>query len=316
MVTDAQVRGLIRVMNSENRLSVAAMKAGMSENTARKYLEARDTPSRLKKEHQWRTRTDPFEDVWPWVENQLVEFPGLEAKTLFEVLHREYPGRFGEGQLRTLQRRVKIWRATKGPAKEVFFPQRHYPGELGASDFTDMGALGITIQRQRFDHLVYHFVLTYSNWEDASICYSESYESLSFGLQNALWQLGGVPKRHRTDSLSSAVNNLSKTEDFTRRYDGLLRHYGMEGQKTQPGKAHENGDAEQSHNRFKRAVDQGLMLRWSRDFEDRGAYEQFLSKVLSYRNVARQERLKEEMEVLGALPGGRLEDAKKFYPRV
>lgn len=316
MVNDTQVRGLIRLMNSGNGLSVAAMKAGMSENTARKYLKSEDIPSRLKKEHGWRTRKDPFEDVWPWVEDQLREFPGLEAKTLFEVLQREHPGRFGEGQLRTLQRRVKIWRATNGPAKEVFFPQKHHPGELGASDFTAMGSLGITIQGQRFEHLAYHFVLTYSNWEDASICYSESYESLSFGLQNALWRLGGAPKRHRTDSLSSAVNNLSKTEEFTRRYDGLLKHYGIEGQKTQPRKAHENGDVEQSHNRFKRSVDQALMLRGSRDFEDRRAYEQFLRKVLSDRNAGRQERLREEMEVLRALPVGRLEDAKKFHPTV
>lgn len=316
MVTDAQVRGLIRLMNSGKILSVAAMKAGMSENTARKYVKAGDLPNRLKKEHDWRTREDPFEDVWVWVADQLGEFPGLEAKTLFEVLQREHPGRFSDGQLRTLQRRVKIWRATAGPAKEVFFPQKHYPGDIGASDFTDMGSLGITIQRQRFEHLAYHFVLTYSNWEDASTCYSESYESLSFGLQNALWQLGGAPKRHRTDRMSAAVNNLSKTEEFTRRYDALLNHYGLAGEKTQPEKAHENGDAEQSHHRFKRAVDQALMLRGSRDFEDRDAYEQFLRKVLSYRNAGRRERLAEEMEVLKALPARRLEDAKKFHPRV
>ena len=316
MVNDAQVRGLIRLMNSGKTLSLAAVKVGMSENTARKYLASGDVPSRLKSRHGWRTRRDPFEGAWAWVAEQLEEFPGLEAKTLFEVLQREHPGCFTDGQLRTLQRRVKVWRATEGPAKEVFFPQNHHPGELGASDFTDMGSLGITIGRQRFDHLLYHFVLTYSNWEAGSICYSESYESLSFGLQNALWDLGGAPKRHRSDSLSSAVNNLSKTEEFTHRYEALLKHYGMEGQKTQPGKAHENGDVEQSHNRFKRAMDQALMLRGSRDFVDRGAYEGFLRQTLRERNAGRQARMAEELQVLRSLPAGRLEDAKRFHPTV
>jgi len=270
----------------------------------------------MRVEHTWRTREDPFEEIWGWVKDQLEEFPGLEAKTLFEVLQREEPGRYSDGQLRTLQRRIKVWRATEGPGKEVMFPQEHRPGELGASDFTRMGSLGVTIQGAHFDHLLYHFVLTYSNWEDASICFSESYESLSMGFQNALWCLGGVPKRHRTDSLSSAVNNLNEKEVFTRRYNALLKHYGLTGEKTQVGKGNENGDAEQSHYRIKQAIDQALMLRGSRDFEDRASYEHFLRETLALRNAGREKRLKEELEVLGVLPARRLEDAKKFYPRV
>jgi hypothetical protein len=93
--------------------------------------------------------------------------PGLEGKTIFEYLQRRYTGRFAEGQLRTLQRRVKVWRATEGPVREVFFAQRHQPGRLSASDFTHMSELGITIQGQSFPHLLYHLVLTYSNWESA-----------------------------------------------------------------------------------------------------------------------------------------------------
>jgi len=72
------------------------------------------------------------------------------------------------------------------------------------SDFTHMTELGITIQGQTFAHLVYHFVLTYSNWEAGTICYSESLESLTEGWQNAVWEVGAVPVGHRTDSLSSA----------------------------------------------------------------------------------------------------------------
>jgi hypothetical protein len=95
-----------------------------------------------------------------------------------------------------------------------------------------MTELGITVAGRSFPHMVYHFVLTYSNWEHATVCYSESFESLSDGLQTALWELGGVPAAHRTDSLSSAVNNMNDLDEFTARYVGLLAHYGLKGERT------------------------------------------------------------------------------------
>jgi hypothetical protein len=82
--------------------------------------------------------------------------PGLRPRRCFEFLQRQNPGRFQDGQVRTLQRRVKVWRATEGPAREVFFAQQHPPGRLGASDFTHMEELGVTIQGQSFPHLIYH----------------------------------------------------------------------------------------------------------------------------------------------------------------
>jgi len=170
---------------TEKNFGIAAIKAGMDEKTARKYRKLEKLPSELQKQHTWRTRQDPFEDVWHEVKSMLEINPGLEAKTLFEDLQRRSPGRFSDGQLRTLQRRIKIWRASEGPPKEVFFTQVHTPGQLSQSDFTSMNKLGITIGGQPFDHLVYHFVLTYSNWETGTICFSESFESLSEGLQNA-----------------------------------------------------------------------------------------------------------------------------------
>jgi hypothetical protein len=103
------------------------------------------------------------------VEEQLTLNPGLEAKTVFDWLQREYPGRFADGQLRTLQRHIKRWRALHGPAREVFFAQVHEPGRLCASDFTHATGLGITIGGQPFPHLIYHFVLTYSNWEAGTV---------------------------------------------------------------------------------------------------------------------------------------------------
>ena len=193
MVTDEQVRRLWRYMTKDGILWKAASKAEMSDRTARKYLDSGQLPSEMKVPHDWRTRRDPFEGVWEAIQEQLAINPGLEAKTLFEDLQRRYPGRFQDGQLRTLQRRIKIWRALKGPAKEVFFPQKHYPGILAQSDFTHMTSLGITVAGRPFPHMIYHFVLTYSNWEAGTVCFSENYESLSEGLQNALWKLGAAP---------------------------------------------------------------------------------------------------------------------------
>jgi hypothetical protein len=289
----------------------------MDEKTARKYRDLGKLPSELEPwPRTWRTREDPFADVWEEVQEKLELSPGLQANTLFAWLQQRYPGRFSDGQLRTLQRRIRHWRAEAGPPKEVFFSQTHYPGRLGASDFTHMTSLNVTLAGQVFDHMVFHFVLTYSNWETASICFSESFESLSEGLQQALWELGGVPKRHRTDRLSAAVNNLSDRKEFTRRYQALMDHYGLVMEKINPREAHENGDAEQSHNRFKQAVDQALQLRGSRDFHDRAVYERFLREVRDQRNAGREKLLAEERAALAPLPSGRLESYKRARPRV
>ena len=302
--------------NTEQNQEIAASKAGMDPKTARKYLTLNLLPSEARKERHWRTRDDPFSEVWEQVRQQIEENPGLEAKTLFEWLQREYPGRFADGQIRTLQRRIKIWRATEGPTQEVYFGQRHEPGRLGASDFTHMTGLGITVAGQTLEHLVYHFVLTYSNWETGTICYSESLESLSEGWQNAVWELGAIPTEHRTDSLSSAVNNMNNLEEFNRRYEGLMKYYGVKPQHTNPASPHENGDAEQSHHRFKKAVEQALMLRGSRDFADMAEYAKFLKDVFAQRNAGRRQRLAEELAVMRELPARRLESARRERVRV
>ena len=316
MVTDKQVRRLIGLVKTEGNREIAAAKAGMDAKTARKYLRLGKVPSELPAGPRWRTRTDPFEDVWDEVRQLLEVNAGLEAKTVFEYLQRREPGRFEDGQLRTLQRRVKSWRATEGPAKEVFFAQQHPPGRLGASDFTHMEELGVTIQGQSFGHLIYHFVLTYSNWEAGTVCFSESFESLCEGLQNALWVLGKVPHRHRTDRLSTAVNNVANAAEFTDRYQGLLRYYGLEGEKTQAGQGHENGDVEQRHHRFKRAVEQELLLRGSRDFAQLEDYQQFLQGVFERLNAGRKQRLAEEMAVMKELPQRRMESFKREWVKV
>jgi len=316
MVTDNQVRRLRKLSNTEKNQEIAASKAGMDSKTARKYLVLNQLPSEVMKVRHWRTREDRFSGVWEQVRQQIEESPGLEAKTLFEWLQREYPGRFQDGQIRTLQRRIKLWRATEGPAQEVYFSQKHEPGRLCASDFTHMTELDITIQGQTFAHLVYHFVLTYSNWETGTICYSECLESLSEGWQNAIWELGAVPAEHRTDSLSSAVNNMSNLEEFNRRYEAVMRYYGVKPVHTNPASPHENGDAEQSHHRFKKAVDQALMLRGSRDFSSIAEYARFLTDLLAQRNAGRRQRLAEELAVMRELPARRMESARRERVKV
>lgn len=304
------------MVQSEKTLAVAAAKAGMDEKTARKYRRSGELPSQMKAEHTWRTRRDPFSKVWDEMRAKLEDNSGLEAKTLFEYLQRREPGQFADGQLRTLQRRVKVWRATEGPAREVYFAQVHRPGELCQSDFTDMNGLGITIRGETFNHKIYHFVLTYSNWEDGTICFSESFESLSEGMQNSLWKLGGVPKSHRTDQLTAAVQKPDQPEEFTQRYSALLRHYALEGCKIQAAQPNENGDVEQRHHRFKRALDQALMLRGSRDFADRAEYAEFLRKLMEQLNAGRKERFAEELKVLRRLPDRRLDACKRIQARV
>ncbi|HWH56989.1 MAG TPA: IS21 family transposase [Terriglobales bacterium] len=301
---------------TEENQEVAAAKAGMDPKTARKYLRGGQLPSESKEDRNWRTRPDPFAEVWEELRGLVDANPGLEAKTLFESLQRQHPGRFSDGQLRTLQRRLKHWRGTEGPGKEVFFSQKHVPGRLSQSDFTHMTSLGIRVGGQSFPHLLYHFVLAYSNWEAASICYSESFESLSDGLQNALWELGGVPLQHQTDRMSTAVNNMSDEREFTARYEALLRHYRLEGRKIQTGKANENGDVEQRHYRLKKAVDQALLLRDSREFASVAQYETFLRTLLAQLNAGRRQRLAEEMQYLRALPERRLESAKRERVKV
>lgn len=296
----------------------AAAKAGMSERTARKYVRSGRAPSQAKVPHTWRTRPDPFAEVWPEVEALLRQDGGLQAKTIWTELNERHAGRFSAGQLRTLQRRILEWRVTSGPDREVFFPQTHIPGAQAQSDFTDMRELEVVIAGQLFPHLLYHFVLTYSNWESVSICPSESFESLSAGVQSALWRLGGVPLEHRTDNLSAATHELaeSRGRDFTERYRELMDHYGLRASRNFPGNAHENGDVESANGRLKTALDQRLRLRGSRAFVSREAYEGFLESCIQARNATREARIEEERRHLRALPVRALPAYRESYATV
>jgi len=180
-----------------------------------------------------------------------------------------------------------------GPGKTVFFSQIHHPGRLAASDFTVCNELGVKIAGERFDHTLFHCVLTYSNVESVSLCFSESLEALSQGIQKAFWEFAGVPLRHRTDSLSAAVRNHSSRKLLTDRYAALMTHYRCEAERTNARCANENGDVESSNRHIKERIDQALLLRGSRDFTNRDEYMNFVEELIGRANANRWQRFLE-----------------------
>lgn len=307
MVTDEQVR-LMRKKRMEEKKTqeTAAVAAAMSVRTARTW-ETGPLPSQRRKEHTWRTRPDPFAQVWETEVVPLLERDHegiLEASTILDELERRHPGQYGADKLRTMQRRLRDWRALKGPAREVYFPQQHEPGREAAVDFTDGSALGVTIAGQAFSHLLFVLVLTYSGWLWVRRAVSETFEALSSGLQGALFALGGTTEVVRSDNLSAATHKLQTGgRQLTRRYRELLDHYGMVSTRIEPGKAHENGSAEKSHDVVKRAIEQALVLRNSRDFATVEQYDSFVQEVVERaRNRHVGGKLAEERARLRPLP--------------
>lgn len=318
MKKDGEIKLLLDERNKGASQKLAAARAGVSERTARKYEQAGKLPSQMKKPRMHRTRDDPFVGDWPWVEAQIRADPALQSKTLFALLCAAFPGRYQEGQLRTLQRHVQAWRVRHGPGQEIMFPQVHVPGRMAQSDFTTMNALGVSLAGTPFPHLVFHLVLTYSNVEAVRVCFSESFEALAEGLESCLWQIGGVPAWHRTDNLTAAVRDLDRDgmHEFTQNYRVLLAHYGMQPSANTAGQAHQNGDVEQSHFRFKQAVDQALRVRGSRDFADRATYERFLSELVRQRNLTRSVRFAADGAALRPLPAAPLDFTREITVRV
>jgi hypothetical protein len=289
---------------------LAAAKAGFSSATAYRIERDPRLPSQ-RSAPRGRRRPDPLAGVW---ESEIVPLlaasPGLRPVAVFEEVLRRHP-ELGAGVRRTLERRVRSWRALHGPEQEVIFRQLHEPGRLGLSDFADVGELAVTIAGQPLDHRLYHFRLPYSGFEHAHVVLGgESYIALAEGLQNALWALGGAPREHRSDSLSAAFRNLDRdaAEDLTRRYDALCAHYGMAPSRNNPGLAHENGSVESAHGHLKAAIADALLLCGSRDFADLAAYRRFVDEVVGRHNARVAPRIAIERTALGALPQGRTTD--------
>ena len=284
----------------------AAAAAGMSVRSARTWQQG-PLPLESKTSRAWRTRPDPFAAIWSEAVLPLLQRDpesALQATTVLEWLEERYPGRFSPAQLRTLQRRLRDWRALHGPEQEVFFPQVHPPGREAQMDFTDAGELRVNIAGLPFPHLFFEFILSYSGWRFVDLAFGETFEALQQGLQGALWALGGAPRVVRTDNLSAATHELKETKGrtLTQRYAALLEHYGLQATRTNPRSSHENGVAEQAHHRLKTALAQALIIRGSRDFPSVAAYSAFVQGVVEKRNRRVQGKLAEERRHLRPLP--------------
>ena len=307
MVTDAQVRVLRRKRMEGKTQEGAAAAAGMSERSARRW-EQGVYPTQRSKPHTWRTREDPFAALFDIEVLPLLTADRrgvLEATTILAELQRRHPGQFFHGQVRTLQRRVRQWRALNGPEKEVFFPQEHPPGREAAYDFTDCGELGVRIAGEAFDHLLFELVLSSSGWRWPTVALSESFEALALGVQEALWRLGGVVDVLRSDNLSAATHELrlSGGRALTERYRALLEHYDMGSTRIRPRKSHENGVVEQAHRRTKSLLAQALVLRGSQDFPTVEDYQRWVREVVECEhNAGLGAKLVEEMRHLRPLP--------------
>ncbi|HVA34047.1 MAG TPA: IS21 family transposase, partial [Candidatus Baltobacteraceae bacterium] len=317
-ITDLQVLRY-KAQRRTHIQAAAAAQAGISERSARR-IEGHDSLPSQRPPRQWRTRPDPLAGVW---EAELLPLlqgsPHLSAVTLLEELQRRYPGAYGPGALRTLQRRTRQWRAAHGREREVFFAQEHPPGRQGLSDFTEAGELGVTIAGVAFPHRLYQFALSHSGWRWSCIVEGgESFAALSCGLQSALWRLGGAPEEHRTDSLSAAYKNLPDLDrrEWTHRYASLCAHYGMRPTRNTPGESQENGSIESRNGSLKTALRQALLLRGSGDFEDRTAYAALVETVVQRFNARVEKRLAVERAALRPLPARRTAEFDELPARV
>ncbi len=291
-------------------ISVAAAKAGISPASGYRIEDDPRLPSQ-KKVPRGRRRPDPLAGIW---DTEIVPImkaaPGIRAIAVLEEIRRRHP-EVGVGVRRTLERRMRTWRALVGPERDVIFRQEHEPGRLGLSDFTDTSALGIMIVGVVLEHRLYHFRLAFSGFEHAHVVLGgESFVALAEGLQNALWALGGVPLEHRSDSLSAAFCNLDRDarEDLTQRYQELMGHYGMTPTRNNRGVAHENGSIESPHGHLKKALEDALLLRGSRDFDDLAAYRRFVDEIVGRRNANNRRRIELERPKLAQLPKRRTAD--------
>ena len=286
--------------------TTAAAKAGLSIATARRLEHDPRSPPVKPQRRTYRTRTDPLAGLWDQEILPLLQAaPGLRPVTLLIELARRHPGQIDASSRRTLERRIATWKAQHGPGQDVIFPQIQQPGRMGLSDFTDANELGVTIADVHLAHRLYHFALACSGFEHAEVVLGgESYPALAGGLDNALRLLGGVPREHRTDSLSAAFRNLAlpDAEDLTRRYSALAAHYGMLPTRNNRGIARENGAIESRNGHIKRRLAQALLLRGSADFGDLNAYRAFVTGTIAQHNRRYAAAIEAERAVLQPLP--------------
>lgn len=300
-IKNQQVKLLMKKLKKHTQ-EIAAVKSGMDVKSARKYIRNKQLPSDTQKPHTWKTRHDVFSENWDEIKKMLEASPKLQAKTILAYFMRQNPERYNQTHLRTLYRRVRDWRSEHGASHAVIFNQDIKAGKQSQSDWTCMNSLKITINGQSFKHLVFHFMLPYSHWESIYLCFSESFETLTLGYEKAVWEIGCLPREHRTDNLTAATHATGSRREFTDRWQQFMEHYGVIPTTNNVGVSHENGSVEKSHDTFKNAVDQELMLRGSKDFSTQAEYVNFLEQLVVSRNSSRKEALLAEMKLFIDLP--------------
>ena len=310
MLTDKQIELYRRKRSKGLTQEAAAAAAGISRNTARKWEDS-PLPSQLvKRVRDWRTRPDPLGAVW--VENivPLLEEDqdgALQATTLLEVIQSKQPGVYEDGLLRTLQRRIRDWRAQFGPGKEVVFEQDYPPGKYSQADFTHCKELQVTIRGEDFDHLIFELRLCFSHWRHVELAFGETYEALTFGVQESFFDLKGAPHYLQTDNLSAATQELKdEFRCFTKRYKAFIGHYDVTPRRIKPGESQQNGGVERDHQSLKTSLDQALRIRGTRDFESVEVYWAFVLVVVAKLNAKCATALAEERPYLQALPSSRV----------
>ena len=309
MVKDAQVGVLRRKRMAGKTQEAAAAAAGMSVRSARKW-ERGLYPSQRRKPQTWRTREDPFAEVF---ENEMAPLLVADRMECWKR-PRFWPSLIGViqagsalSQLRTLQRRVRQWRAPERSGQGSVLSAGTSAGREAAYDFTNCDELGVTIGGVPFDHLLFELALSFSGWRWPTVALSESFEALALGVQEALWQLGGVVEVLRSDNLSAATHELplGGGRALTKRYRGLLEHYGMQATRIFPRKAHENGVVEQAHRRTKSMLAQRLVLHGSRDFSNVDEYQRWVREVIAREhNALLGAKLDEERQQSSSLEMG------------
>lgn len=311
-ITDQQVKLYMKYRKDQNvTQETGAAKAGFSTRSAYVIEYGNHHTQKPKKSRGYKTRSSPIDKIWATdLVYKLKANPLLQPTTLLIHLQRTYVDEtgaplYGESVLRTLQRRVSEWLAHHGKSKDIIFPQVHIPGQQSLSDFTHMNRSEIFIKGIAFKHMLYQFRLVYSKWSYVKVIQSgESFQALSEGLQEALIQLGGSTKEHRTDSLSAAFKNLTKEakDDLTQQYYELCSHYSMEPTRNNKGVSHENGSVESSHGHLKNRLDQELLLRGSNHFDSVTSYENWVQEIVSTSNKRNSKNFSLEKKSLQPLP--------------
>lgn len=308
-IVTIQTKELYVEYRKSDSQKVAAARAGISKGTAYKIDKGLHRSTRKPREGK-PTRRDPFVNVWDSYLVPLLEKGVSNTTLLYKELQKKHPEEYlDKRNLRTLQRKVSVWKALNGVEKEVIFRQeKPAPGKKAIADFT-MLKDEITINGKLFKHKLFHLRLPHSGFTyiQAFEGIGESFAIFSVGVQNGYHTFGGSTEELRTDSLSAAFKNLKKDarNDLTKRYRSLLAHYGVQGTRNNRGRAHENGAIESPHGHIKDRLKHALVMRESNDFTSIADYQQFITSVVGDYNREHEAAINIERKALKGLPSSR-----------